>query len=234
MVVVRYIIGRSPDYGPASVRKCPAGGFGLRRGGQGKAEDDGVLKAPRIQAAEAVDPVELILHRVFVKKKRLACVGKRLVFLKINAEQGEVVRVLLSADGADPNVLNDDGESPLFLAVHRGALNIVEMLLEAGADTSVSLNTGDRPLHVAAVDGSHYIGKVLIASGADVNARNSSGSTPLILAARNGRNDFTEMLLQNGADPDMADNDGLTAMHYASEAGFTEIVEQLLMAGAKG
>ena len=60
---------------------------------QGKAEDDGVLKAPRIQAAEAVDPVELILHRVFVKKKRLARVGKRLVFLKINAEQGEVVRV---------------------------------------------------------------------------------------------------------------------------------------------
>ncbi len=60
---------------------------------QGKAEDDGVLKAPRIQAAEAEDPVELILHRIFVEEQRLARVGKRLVFLKIDAEQGEVVRV---------------------------------------------------------------------------------------------------------------------------------------------
>ena len=48
-------------------------------------------------------------------------------------EQSEVVKVLLEKDPASVNRLNDDGESPLILAVRRSNLMITELLLSAGA-----------------------------------------------------------------------------------------------------
>lgn len=147
-------------------------------------------------------------------------------------EQSEVVRVLLEKDPASVNSLNDEGESPLILAVRRSNLMIAELLLAAGARPDCADAEGVEPLHIAADKGDLFLGKALLAAGAGINRKASDGQTPLILAARNGRNDFTSMLLEMGADVNSVDNDGHSALYYASEAGYTEIVEQLLMAGA--
>ena len=148
-------------------------------------------------------------------------------------DQGEVVKVLLKNDPDGVNKLNDEGESPLLLAVQRSNLMIVELLLAAGADTAIPNKDGVLPLHISAHDGSLFVGKALIASGADINRKSSDGKSPLIWAAMNGRNDFTAMLIENGADVNAVDNDMHSALYYASEAGYTEIVEQLLIAGAE-
>lgn len=148
-------------------------------------------------------------------------------------EQSEVVKVLLEKDPSSVNKLNDDGDSPLILAVHKSNLMIVELLLAAGASPDCANTDGVLPLHIAAAKGDLFVGKALLAAGADINQKASDGQTPLILAARSGKNDFTAMLIEMGADVNGVDNEQHSALHYASEAGYTEIVEQLLTAGAE-
>lgn len=147
--------------------------------------------------------------------------------------QSEVAKVLLEKDPDSVNKLNDDGESPLLLAVRRSNLVIVELLLKAGAETNHANLNGILPLHVAAENGDLFVGKALLTAGADINQRASNGETPLTFAAQNSRNDFVAMLIESGADVNAVDNDQHSALYYASEAGYTEIVEQLLVAGAE-
>lgn len=147
--------------------------------------------------------------------------------------QGEVVKVLLEKDSDSVNKLNDDGESPLILAVKRSNLVIAELLLAAGAKTDCADINGVMPLHIAANNGDLFIGKALLTAGASINIKTTDGQTPLILATRNSKNDFTAMLIEKGADVNAVDNEQHSALYYASEAGFTEIVEQLLLAGAE-
>lgn len=148
-------------------------------------------------------------------------------------EQGEVVKVLIQNHKDSVHKLNDDGESPLMLAVKKSNLVITELLLEAGAKPECADLNGVMPLHIAAGNGDLFVAKALMKAGAGVDEKTGEGQTPLIVAARNGRNDFTAMLIENGADVNAVDNEQHSALYYASEAGLTEIVEQLLMAGAE-
>ncbi len=148
-------------------------------------------------------------------------------------EQSEVVKILLEKDPASVNKPNDDGESPLILAVRRSNLMIAELLLAAGAKTDIADADGVRPLHIAADHGDLFMGKALLKAGAAIDSKTSDGETALILAARNGKNDFTAMLIEKEADVNAVDNDQHSALYYASEEGYTEIVEQLLIAGAE-
>lgn len=147
--------------------------------------------------------------------------------------QAEVVRILLEKDRDGVNQVNDEGESPLMLAVRRSNLVIAEMLLAADAEVDCANINGTMPLHIAADGGDFFMGKALLAAGASVNGKTADGQTPLILAARSGKNDFTAMLIEAGADVNAVDNGQHSALYYASEAGLTEIVEQLLIAGAE-
>lgn len=148
-------------------------------------------------------------------------------------EQGQVVKVLLEKDKDSVNKLNDDGESPLILAVKRSNLVITDLLLSAGAQPECADLNGVMPLHIAAENGDLFVAKSLLEAGAGIDAKTGEGQTPLILAAGKGRNDFTAMLIEAGADVNSVDNKQHSALYYAAEAGFTEIVEQLLMAGAE-
>lgn len=148
-------------------------------------------------------------------------------------EQGEVVKVLLEKDKDSVNKVNDDGETPLILAVKRSNLVITQLLLDAGAEPERADLNGVMPLHIAADNGDLFVAKALIGAGAGIDSKTTEGATPLILAAKSGRNDFTAMLTEVGADVNAVDNEQHSALYYATEAGFTEIVEQLLMAGAE-
>ena len=148
-------------------------------------------------------------------------------------DQGEVVKVLLEKVIDCVNKVNDDGETPLILAVKRSNLVITQLLIDAGAEPEHADLNGVMPLHIAAGNGDLFVAKALIGAGAGIDTKTAEGATPLILAAQSGRNDFTAMLTEAGADVNAVDNEQHSALYYATEAGFTEIVEQLLMAGAE-
>jgi ankyrin repeat protein len=55
--------------------------------------------------------------------------------------------------GADPNIQNEKGRTPLHTAAFRGRVEVVELLLVYGADPTVKDKDGRTPLDLARVKG---------------------------------------------------------------------------------
>lgn len=95
-----------------------------------------------------------------------------LYLLEILAYSGDI-RV-----GADINVRNYLGMTPLHMAVLSGHDNIFHLLLEKGADVNAQNIFGETPLHYAYSKQDEYKIFKLLAYGADSNIRNINGMTP--------------------------------------------------------
>jgi ankyrin repeat protein len=147
----------------------------------------------------------------------------------------EEAEMLLSVR-ADPNALNDEGETPIFGAVMARRPKVIRTLVAHGADVDVQANEGWTPLRSAIVLDKYECAEVLLESGADVEKRDEEGATPLIVAAymwMPGAGDFVGLLLAHGANPNAARTiDGLRPLHLAAFHGSDEIVKRLIAAGA--
>lgn len=53
-----------------------------------------------------------------------------------------VSKVLLEEGGANPNIADDEGKTPLMLACQEGQTDLVQLLLENGADTQLKDHRG--------------------------------------------------------------------------------------------
>jgi len=69
-----------------------------------------------------------------------------------SAGDAERVRELLKK-GADPNVRDEYGNTPLHVAAYEGHVDVVRLLLEHGADPTVKNKDGDTPLDLARARG---------------------------------------------------------------------------------
>ena len=92
------------------------------------------------------------------------------------------------AKGADPNMLDENGEPVLIVAARGGSAATVDALLVARADVEIKNRFGDTALMIAALSGHVDVAKKLRARGAAVNP---TGWTPLIYAATGGRDDMS-------------------------------------------
>lgn len=131
-------------------------------------------------------------------------------------------RELLKA-GADPDVPDEDGRTPLVSAVLGGSIGLVGLLLEAGADVNAQDSRGFTALHFAAEEQLPEMARLLLAKGANPNARDGDGVTPLgraVFAEREGR-DVVQTLVKGGANPDLPNNAGETPRALATRLGST-------------
>ncbi len=150
--------------------------------------------------------------------------GIRLLHIAAQNRHVEIVRVLV-VGGADVNVLNRDGQTPLFQAVtehycgrypdHRTrSVEIVRLLLAARADPHL----GEPPLAEAAKLGSEKAVKLLLEAGASVNHPDPRyQSTALIAAINGGQEALASMLIAVGADVNQGDQRGQTPLSRAIE-----------------
>ena len=142
------------------------------------------------------------------------------------------IRELLER-GADPNVRNFRGETPLHRAAIRNPdLDVSRTLIGAGADPNAQDEKGATPLHRAAHNPSTGRADLLIEAGADVGARDNSGATPLHRAAESGHAAMIVRLVEAGADPNARDQAGQTPLRIAVEKGWSEGSKTLLNHGA--
>jgi uncharacterized protein len=149
---------------------------------------------------------------------------------------------VLLANGADIDLPDPDGVSPLNLAVMNANWDLAKHLIEAGADVNQWDLFGAAPLFTAVglhsrVDGGRAsidplnetrgldVIRLLLDRGADPNMQlffrpakvrgstNTRGSTPLIRAATNGDMEIVRLLLEHGADATIHMADRQTPIH---------------------
>ena len=139
----------------------------------------------------------------------------------------------LIEQGADPNLRNWRGETPLHRAAIRNPdLAVSRALIGAGADPNARDESGATPLHRAAPNASGGRGNLLIEAGASVDARDKTGATPLHYAAESGRDRMMVRLAEAGADINAQDQAGRTPLRIAVEKGWAEGTKTLLGHGA--
>ena len=84
------------------------------------------------------------------------------------------IRFLLQR-GADPNIRNKKGVTPLQLATSMSFTDGVEALIKGGANVNVGDQTGESPLIAAVHQRNHELARVLLAKGADPEHTDNSG-----------------------------------------------------------
>jgi ankyrin repeat protein len=157
----------------------------------------------------------------------------------------------LMAKGADVNAKNNEGQTPIDIAMNQNHKDIVELLLEKGAkfsihvaaylgdidkvnsfiETGISVNveSGPRrrtPLYWAVKNKHKDMAKLLIDKGADTSSINL-----LYYACWNGYRDFVELFIQRGADAN-SKSWGESPSHYAVWGDHADVLELLLAHGA--
>ena len=153
-------------------------------------------------------------------------IGQSLLHIACQSGNKKIVELLINS-GADVNVSNRRGLTPLDIAERDGQTEIIELLRVHGAKKGFSnllraINSGD----IEQV-------KLLISQGADVNTKNNAGQTLLHIACRSGNKEVVEFLIDQGANINSKSNRDLTPLDLAQRAGHTEIVELLEKHGAE-
>ncbi len=167
--------------------------------------------------------------------------------------------ILLKA-GADPNVKDKDGNTPLSLTqnqatisllVQSGAniknakgllanalqmkdIQLVEALLKQGVDVnSPSSSDGRTPLMIALVNKNlqKYV-NVFLEKSTNINQQDKTGKTALFLACEYENEKAVDMLLEAKADPNIVNEKGESPLNKAIEVKNKSLIHKLVEAGA--
>lgn len=125
----------------------------------------------------------------------------------------DVIRQL--QDKKDPNVTDDNGETPLCYAAQFGDLRMTEALLYYGANVNARDPFGNTALHWAAQKGGTAVVQALLDAKAVVDAQNWQGVTPLMMAAQSGQTLAVRLLVKSGADTKKQDFTGRDVTGWA-------------------
>jgi ankyrin repeat protein len=170
------------------------------------------------------DKVNLLLkHKADVNVK-FADGRSPLLYTSEKEQRGEhaLTEALLKA-GANPNMaLDSKGLVPLHVALRKGDIDKVNLLLKHKADVNVKFADGKTALLYAlesTVEVRHALLSALLEHKADVNVKFADGKSPLLYALEKegqGEHALTEALLKAEADPNIAlDSKGLMPLHVA-------------------
>lgn len=154
---------------------------------------------------------------------------------------------------------DDNGASPLLVAIYHQKHDIVRILADANRDIDIFEASalgrvdrirqllGDDPSLASAYspDGFPVVGlaaffghleatRALIAAGADIHAaaRNSFKVQAIHAAVASGHIDIVRAVLEAGADPNAAQQQGFRPIHEAGNTGNRELAELLTRFGA--
>jgi uncharacterized protein len=133
--------------------------------------------------------------------------------------------------GADANLPNEYGLTPLSIACSNGAFAIVKLLVDQGVKLDWKGRGEETLLMLAARHGDPATVKLLIAHGCNPNQQERRGQTALMFAAANGNAEAAEAIIAAGADINVRLSSGFTPMLFAAREGHWNVIERLLKAG---
>ena len=125
--------------------------------------------------------------------------------------------------------VNAENGSILSSAIKKGSIGIVELLISKGIDMNGKYGS---MLSYALEVGNIEIVELLISKGADLALAIEHDESILHKSAKNGFLEITEKILSKGFDVNKRSSDGYTPLHEAAQGGFYNIAELLVLKGA--
>lgn len=126
---------------------------------------------------------------------------------KILEDYLEIIKLLIEA-GADVNIKNKEGETPLILSYITFNIEIHELLIKSGANLNEQDKNGYTALMWSSCDSNVELTKLLIKEGADLDMQNNDGDTALIIASRENIREIIKLLIDNNADVSIRNKEG--------------------------
>lgn len=152
----------------------------------------------------------------------------------------DVARVLIQQFNANPDLLSNDGETPLLLASAKGHTDVVRYLTKLpNVDVNCvqkhgripnTVKTLDNPLHVGCKAGNIEVIRQLVGNpNIDLDKEDGSGCTPLQIACKTGNMDVVRYLVENtNVQVCKLDKSGNTVLHTACQQNSLELVRYLV------
>jgi ankyrin repeat protein len=137
----------------------------------------------------------------------------------------EVLRYLLE-HGAEVNVRDKEGRTPLYLAKSWYDVSGMRLLIEHGADVNAADVKDQTPLHIRGATSSTApravrAVRLLLQHGANPNAKDHHNRTPLHTVEAGLP--ALKLLVSHGAELEPVDEDGRTPLHYAAKRQSEEV-----------
>lgn len=146
--------------------------------------------------------------------------------------RNRVVRYLLDT-GAKPDPKDDNGETPLVLAVRHKKFTVAQQLMQHGAYAKLVYGDDQRTLlHEAVLTKSRGMVSLMLDAGINVKAQAEGHGTALHLAADQGPVELVLVLRLGGAQYNAQGSRGETPLHRAAAAGHFALVKYMAREGA--
>lgn len=145
---------------------------------------------------------------------------------------------LLCEKGANLNIQNSHGFTPVLCAADKNYTSIVKLLVKFGVDVNIPDNQGFSLLHKAVLTSNLELVQFLLSwtnvAGdhiVNINATSTEGFTPVHQAALHGYNKILKLLIANGASVDTVSRQKATPLHLAATKNNVKAAELLLLNG---
>jgi ankyrin repeat protein len=135
----------------------------------------------------------------------------------------------LLENGIDPN-LNENGYTPLTVALNKSNIDLIELLLRYGAEPNIPNSYGLTALVKSTACGYSEIVEILLDHGANPNLF-SNGYSALIEASYHGYCNIIKILLNYGADINITNNRNETSLISAVDSGHIDVIKLLIKKG---
>ncbi|NNJ51573.1 MAG: hypothetical protein HKP17_00210 [Ignavibacteriaceae bacterium] len=182
----------------------------------------------------------LLNQEIDINVKQLTTGATVLMLASSYYDYNDMVEYLI-LNGADVNVSDDNGKTPLIWAASN-SLESSKLLISKGADVNAKANDGMTPF-LQSVFGV-LSGKIPLTicdlfreNGANINAtltgNNADGWSAIHYAVMEGDTELVQYLILYGANVNKATAEGSTPLFLAKMEGYVEIEKILRRAGAK-
>lgn len=166
---------------------------------------------------------ELILLGVDVNKANAFTKDTALLRSLYNGHTEIAQRLVYS--GADINAINNYHHSPLYVALEKQNIAMIELFLTSG------VKEGLTPAYLfrAAAAKNETGVLAMLKGGVNPNVSNEKGNTPLIISASQGDLPSVQDLMAYRANVNAANKDGNTALIYAARFNHPDVIKLLLL-----
>ncbi|AXX93535.1 hypothetical protein CPU12_12835 [Malaciobacter molluscorum LMG 25693] len=167
--------------------------------------------------------------------------GRTVIFDIIIYNNLDLVKLLFNA-GADPNIVDEEGNTPLTVLVDNGLkakkirdkeqfLERLVYLLKFRIDVNVTDKEGRTVYHKAVIADDIEVVEKLLSKKANLNIKDNQGRNALHHTQWKGNYKIARLLIAAGADINAVDYAGFSVLNYAAIFGHTKLVIILIASG---